>query len=86
MSTSHGPRRPRPICLIDRDKQTLTELFSARPELKSYKLAGMQGVVVKSRDGLDLVSYLTLPASELESPSRRAVADGPSGSRGSLGP
>ena len=65
--TSHGPRRPATYLLIDRDKQTLTELFTARPELKSYRLAGMQGVVIKSRDGLDLVSYLTLPASEPES-------------------
>jgi dipeptidyl aminopeptidase/acylaminoacyl peptidase len=65
--TSHGPRRPATYLLIDRDKQTLTQLFTARPELKSYRLAGMQGVVVKSRDGLDLVSYLTLPASEPES-------------------
>jgi hypothetical protein len=41
--TSHGPRRPATYLLIDRDKQTLTELFTARPELKSYRLAGMQG-------------------------------------------
>ena len=61
---SQGPRRPATYLLIDRDKQMLTELFAARPELKSCRHAGMQGVVVKSRDGLDLVSYLTLPASE----------------------
>jgi len=47
---------------LDRDKQTLTELFTARPELKQYRLAPMRAVEGKSRDGLTLVSYLTLPA------------------------
>jgi len=37
------------------------ELFVTNPELREYTLAKMHGVVIKSRDGKDLVSYLTLP-------------------------
>jgi acylaminoacyl-peptidase len=59
---SHAPDQPITYHLLDRDKQTITELFSARPELKPYRLASMQEVQGKSRDGLPLVSYLTLPA------------------------
>jgi dipeptidyl aminopeptidase/acylaminoacyl peptidase len=37
-------------------------LFSNRKDLEDKPLANMQSVIIKSRDGLDLVSYLTLPA------------------------
>jgi len=40
----------------------VTELCTARPDLKRYRLAPMQTIKTKARDGLDLVSYLTLPA------------------------
>jgi acylaminoacyl-peptidase len=43
----------------------LDELFSSRPELAQHRLVPMQSHVVKARDGLDLVSYLTLPAEEV---------------------
>jgi dipeptidyl aminopeptidase/acylaminoacyl peptidase len=59
---SHTPQQPATYHLLDRDKQTLTELFRARPELKPYRLAPMRAVEGQSRDGLTLVSYLTLPA------------------------
>lgn len=49
--------------LYDRDSGTLSELFRARPELDAYRLAPMRTIEAKSRDGLDLLSYLTLPAS-----------------------
>ena len=39
----------------------LHELFVTDPRLEEYTLARMHGEVIKSRDGLDLVSYLTLP-------------------------
>lgn len=39
-----------------------TFLFSNRAALEGLGLAPMHAVVLKSRDGLDLVSYLTLPA------------------------
>jgi dipeptidyl aminopeptidase/acylaminoacyl peptidase len=48
--------------LYERGKGTVSELFSTRPELEAYRLAPMRGTVVRARDGLELVSYLTLPA------------------------
>lgn len=48
--------------LYEREQGTLTELFAARPDLKPYRLVSMRGSVIPSRDGLELVSYLTLPA------------------------
>ncbi len=39
-----------------------TLLFSNRPNIEKLQLAKCEPVVIKSRDGLDLVSYLTLPA------------------------
>mgnify|MGYP001480142208 CR=1 FL=1 len=50
--------------LYDRDSGETAELFSSRPELEAYRLAPMQGRSIRARDGLDLVSYLTLPAGE----------------------
>ena len=60
----HGPRQPAVFYLVDRVAGTVAELFGSRPDLKPYRLAGMSGVVIRSRDGLDLVCYVTLPASE----------------------
>lgn len=45
----------------DRDAKKATLLFSARRALEGLTLARMHPVVIKSRDGLNLVSYLTLP-------------------------
>jgi dipeptidyl aminopeptidase/acylaminoacyl peptidase len=59
---AHKAEQPATYYLLDRDKQSLTELFRARPALAPYRLAPMHPVQGKSRDGLDLVSYLTLPA------------------------
>ena len=58
------PDRPSVWHLFDRPTSKITPLFSARPKLEKVKLAPTLGVVIKSRDGLDLVSYLTLPATE----------------------
>jgi dipeptidyl aminopeptidase/acylaminoacyl peptidase len=46
----------------DRASRRVAFLFTARPELERYRLAPMQPVTIPSRDGLDLVSYLTTPA------------------------
>jgi dipeptidyl aminopeptidase/acylaminoacyl peptidase len=59
---SYTAEQPAAYHLLDRNRQSLTELFSARPELKQHRLAPMHAVEGKSRDGLTLVSYLTLPA------------------------
>jgi dipeptidyl aminopeptidase/acylaminoacyl peptidase len=45
----------------DRDAATFTQLFSVRPELEDKTLAAMTPVFIEARDGLELVSYLTLP-------------------------
>jgi dipeptidyl aminopeptidase/acylaminoacyl peptidase len=47
----------------DRPAKKATFLFTNRPALEKVKLSKMQPVVIKSRDGLDLFSYLTLPVS-----------------------
>lgn len=59
---AHKPEQPATYYLYDRDTKGLMELFRARPALTPYRLAPMRPVVGTSRDGLDLVSYLTLPA------------------------
>jgi dipeptidyl aminopeptidase/acylaminoacyl peptidase len=59
---AHKAEQPATYYLLDRDEQSLTELFRARPALAPYRLAPMHSIQTKSRDGLDLVSYLTLPA------------------------
>ncbi|WP_238476540.1 S9 family peptidase [Bythopirellula goksoeyrii] len=47
--------------LYDRPNKKASFLFSSRDDLDQYKLAKMHTPVIKSRDGLNLVSYLTLP-------------------------
>jgi dipeptidyl aminopeptidase/acylaminoacyl peptidase len=53
--------QPTTYYLYDRGTKKLTKLFTAQPELAKYTLAPMKPVTIKSRDGLDLVCYLTLP-------------------------
>ena len=48
--------------LYDRSDQHAEFLFTNREDLEGLKLAKMEPVVIESRDGLELVSYLTLPA------------------------
>jgi dipeptidyl aminopeptidase/acylaminoacyl peptidase len=45
----------------ERAARKATFLFSDRKELEGKPLASMTPVIIKSRDGLNLVSYLTLP-------------------------
>lgn len=47
--------------LYDREAKTLTKLFTTRPELEGKTLAPMHALEIKARDGLTLVSYLSLP-------------------------
>jgi dipeptidyl aminopeptidase/acylaminoacyl peptidase len=54
-------RHPADYYLYDRRAKKLAHLFPSRPELSNHKLAEMKPVTIKSRDGLELVSYLTLP-------------------------
>ena len=52
---------PAAFYLYNRDAKKADFLFVTRPELEKYTLAKTEPVVIKSRDGMDLVSYLTLP-------------------------
>jgi dipeptidyl aminopeptidase/acylaminoacyl peptidase len=47
--------------LYDRAKKRATFLFAARPELEKQPLVKMWPQQIKARDGLTLVSYLSLP-------------------------
>jgi dipeptidyl aminopeptidase/acylaminoacyl peptidase len=53
---------PSSVYLFDRKAGTLTKLYTGRPELIGAPLVPMWPVEIKSRDGLTLPSYLTLPA------------------------
>jgi dipeptidyl aminopeptidase/acylaminoacyl peptidase len=52
---------PAAFYLWDRKAKKATYLYADRPELEKVKLARMHPVVIKARDGLELVSYLTTP-------------------------
>ena len=53
---------PASFYLYDRAAKKATFLFSNRSQLEGLKLAQMKPVIIKARDGLNLVSYLTTPA------------------------
>ncbi|KAF9543159.1 hypothetical protein EC957_001221 [Mortierella hygrophila] len=55
--------------IYDRGTTSTTFLFHFNDELLQYSLNNMHPVVIKSRDGHDLVSYLTIP-DHLEDPKR----------------
>ncbi len=55
-------REPVRYYAYDRETQTAAYLFSNRPDLENFTLAPMTPVTIPSRDGLQLHSYLTLPA------------------------
>ncbi|HEX4098183.1 MAG TPA: S9 family peptidase [Caulobacteraceae bacterium] len=57
-----GPTHPGEAWLYDRTTRALKRLYVDRPELERVALAPMTPLEIKARDGLTLVSYLTLPA------------------------
>jgi dipeptidyl aminopeptidase/acylaminoacyl peptidase len=52
---------PVKFALYDHTAKNLTTLFVARPALSGLRLAPMHPLVIGARDGLPMVSYLTLP-------------------------
>jgi dipeptidyl aminopeptidase/acylaminoacyl peptidase len=52
---------PASVHLYDRNAKTLKQLYVSRPELVGAPLQPMYPVEIRSRDGLTLPSYLTLP-------------------------
>ena len=56
-----APERSGTYFIYDREDRSVTKMLEQYPDLANYTLAPMQALTVKSRDGLDLPSYLTLP-------------------------
>ena len=52
---------PGTLYLYDRQAGTASRLFDAKPKLAGAPLSSMRPLVIEARDGLKLVSYLTLP-------------------------
>lgn len=52
---------PTATYIYDRDEQSLTPFYTTRPELEGAPLQAMHALEIKSRDGLILPSYLSLP-------------------------
>lgn len=59
---SDQPDAPGRYYSFDRGLQRVRLLFNTRPALDSYRLAPATAHVIAARDGMELVSYLTLPA------------------------
>ncbi|MDP1662155.1 MAG: S9 family peptidase [Phycisphaerales bacterium] len=57
-TVDNGPAR---VYTYDRPAKKATLLYTNNKRLENQPLVKMQPVVIKSRDGMDLVSYLTLP-------------------------
>ena len=58
----HDPvTAPGRTVLYDRTSKSISELYVTRPQLAGMRLPDVCPVEIKSRDGLTLVSYLTLP-------------------------
>jgi dipeptidyl aminopeptidase/acylaminoacyl peptidase len=68
---------PSSTWLYDRGQQRLSKLFSSRPELDDAPLVPMQALELKSRDGMTLVSYLSLPRSTDAAGSGKPAAPAP---------
>ncbi|MGD2131725.1 MAG: prolyl oligopeptidase family serine peptidase [Maricaulaceae bacterium] len=56
------PANPGAYHLYDRETGEVQELTESRPALGRHRLAPMTPVIITARDGLELTSYLTLPA------------------------
>ncbi len=56
-----GGTVPLAYYLVDRNDNTVQKLFDTRPALSGQPLVEMYPVVIRSRDGFDMVSYLTMP-------------------------
>jgi dipeptidyl aminopeptidase/acylaminoacyl peptidase len=63
---------PASTWLYDRKAKKLTQLYVSRPELEGAPLVAMHPQEIKARDGLTLVSYLSLPKAADPSGSGKA--------------
>ena len=67
-----GPQLPGGFCLYDRKAKHVEDLGEGRPWLEG-RLAPMEVLKVKARDGLDLTAYLTVPITPARSPRPMVV-------------
>jgi dipeptidyl aminopeptidase/acylaminoacyl peptidase len=58
---SHRSEAPATYYVFNRTTRKLTKLYDEYPALARFTLAPKKPVIIKSRDGLELVSYLTTP-------------------------
>ena len=72
-----APDDPLPYYLFDRRSGKAQRLFSSYPGLEGQPLQPMWPRVIETRDGLSMVSYLTLPASADSNGDGRADAPVP---------
>jgi dipeptidyl aminopeptidase/acylaminoacyl peptidase len=63
----NGPTR---YYLYDRPTKKATFLFTNKKDLEDLPLVPMKPVIIPARDGLSLVSYLSLPFGENETPAK----------------
>lgn len=56
-----APERSGTYFIYDRGDRSVTKMLEQYPDLANYTLAPMEALTIKSRDGLDLPAYLTLP-------------------------
>ena len=66
----HFDNFPAKFYLFDRRNKKLQFLFSKNSKLEKYTFNKMNGIIIKSRDGLDLVSYITYPQKSLPEDSK----------------
>lgn len=55
--------KPHSYYLYNKNERIISHLFSSNSELSKYEFSTVRPVEIKSRDGLTLMSYLTLPKS-----------------------
>lgn len=72
--TARQDDTPTAFHTYDRSTGEIQFLFSDRPELSSYTLAHMEPLVIKTRDGLSMASYLSLPPAQVPLLLRAAQA------------
>lgn len=73
--TYANPEQPRHFYRYDRTQRTADLLFTSRPRLEGAPLSSMHPTIITARDGLNLVSYLSLP--EESDPKRTGVPSAP---------
>jgi dipeptidyl aminopeptidase/acylaminoacyl peptidase len=56
-----APERSGTYFIYDRGDRSVAKMLEQYPDLANYTLAPMEALTIKSRDGLDLPAYLTLP-------------------------